>query len=186
MTTELQDRKLAKVFNYLDADGNGVLELEDILAYASRLMSAFSEDPTAPKGQAVLDSFHSFWQELLSSIDMDGDRRISPEEWQLGFASAYIDDPAGYERAFRPAAEAVLNLADTDNNGTLERDEFARVQTAMRVAGDDVDAAFDHLDADNSNSLSVDELLTAVQEYFTSADPDAPGNWFYGSLTLSA
>ncbi len=182
MISNLQERKLDRMFGLLDRDTNNVLEYEDLLGYASRLMSAFSTVPTDPKGQAVLDGFHVFWQLLLSSIDLDGDRKITIDEWRAGMTAAFIADGGGFERGLRPAAQAVMALADTDGDGTVSRTEFQASAEAMGVAAGDREVAFDHLDTDGSGTLSVDELVGAVKEYVISADPDVRGNWLLGPV----
>src|SRR4051794_12968434 len=42
------------------------------------------------------------------------------------------------------------------------------------------DEAFRHLDQDGDGYLSADEFITAIVEYWSSDDPDAPGNWAMG------
>ncbi|GAA2102748.1 hypothetical protein GCM10009759_37540 [Kitasatospora saccharophila] len=51
-----------------------------------------------------------------------------------------------------------------------------------RTAPEDRAAAFRHLDTDASGKLSVDELLSALQECCVIPDPAAPGNRLYGPL----
>ncbi len=182
MITDLQERKLDKMFRYLDADSNGALEFQDLLGYASRLTSAFEVSPAAPKGQAIVDGFHVFWEALLSAIDLDGDRRITLEEWRAGMTGAFIEDGEGFSRSLRPAAQAVMNLADTDGDGTVSRSEFSTSAEALGMGADDRDVAFDRLDVDGNGTLSVDELVGAVAEYFTSADPQVRGNWLLGAV----
>ncbi|MFI9000530.1 hypothetical protein [Streptomyces sp. NPDC053541] len=41
--------------------------------------------------------------------------------------------------------------------------------------------AFRHLDRDGDGTLTRAEVRTAVIEYFTSPDPNAPGNWYFGT-----
>ncbi|MFD0329883.1 hypothetical protein ACFQZC_21005 [Streptacidiphilus monticola] len=42
------------------------------------------------------------------------------------------------------------------------------------------DEAFAHLDTDGDGRLSAEEFVTAIIEFWTSRDPDAPGNWWTG------
>ncbi|MFD4156945.1 hypothetical protein ACFWR4_29895 [Streptomyces hydrogenans] len=39
---------------------------------------------------------------------------------------------------------------------------------------------FDHLDTDGDGSLSAEEFVRALTEFWSSTDPDAPGNWWMG------
>ena len=41
--------------------------------------------------------------------------------------------------------------------------------------------AFRYLDRDGDGYLDVAEIVKAVEEFYLSDDPDAPGNWLLGS-----
>ncbi|GIG56207.1 calcium-binding protein [Longispora fulva] len=180
MTTDFQNTKLDKAFGHLDVDGNGVVEHADVLALGSRLFAGFGEAPTSAKGQDVLNGLETFWQSLLSATDLDGDRQISPHEWRTGMADAFIHDRAGFDAGLRPAAEAVMRLADTDGDGTLGLDEFHTLQRAFGTPSEQVAESFARMDTDGDGALSVDELVAATRQYYTGADENAHGNWFFG------
>jgi hypothetical protein len=183
MISDLQTRKLDRAIGHLDIDGDGTIEWEDWIELATRITAAFGQSPATPKGAQVVSAFEQLWQSLLSNLDIDGDRRIRPAEWRAGMTSAFITDRDGYVANFRPAAQAVFGLADTDADGQLSKDEFARFQRAFHTQEQDIEAAFNHLDANGSGSLSVNELVTAAEQYYRGADPDAHGNWLYGPIT---
>jgi Ca2+-binding EF-hand superfamily protein len=182
MITELHERKYDKLFRFLDVNLNGMLEFEDMLAYAARITSAFDVAPTAPKAQALVDALQLFWDTLLSSLDLDGDRRISPEEWRAGMTVAFLDDMDGFVRAIRPTVLAAAAMVDTDGDGVVSRTEFVRAGIALGVTQEDKEAAFDHLDIDGNGSLSIDEIVEAIRDFVMSEDPDVRGNWAYGPI----
>ncbi|WP_412538142.1 EF-hand domain-containing protein [Longispora sp. K20-0274] len=182
MTTAFQETKLDKAFGHLDVDGNGVVEHSDILALGSRLFAGFDEAPTSAKGQQVLNGLETFWQSLLSATDLDGDRQISPAEWRTGMATAFIHDHAGFDAGLRPAAEAVMRLADTDGDGAVSLAEFQTLQRAFGTPPEQAVESFARMDTDGDGALTVDELVAATRQYYTSADEDLPGNWFFGQL----
>ncbi len=43
--------------------------------------------------------------------------------------------------------------------------------------------AFSHLDGDGDGLLSAEEFTRAVIEFWSSTDPNAPGNWLMGRPT---
>ena len=40
--------------------------------------------------------------------------------------------------------------------------------------------AFGHLDADGDGHLTAEEFVQACVDFWSSTDPDAPGNWWTG------
>lgn len=179
--TALLARKIDRAFGYLDADGDGRIETEDVVALGDRLLSAFGVTQASPKGQAVLSSFGLFWTTLLGEMDTDSDGMIAPAEYRAGMTAAFVDGPH-FERAFRPAAEAVAQLCDTDGDGRVGRDEFRRMHEAFGAAPEDTDAAFRKLDTSGDGTLTVDELVAAARDFYLSDDPDAVGNWLFGDV----
>ncbi|GIG70061.1 EF-hand domain-containing protein [Phytomonospora endophytica] len=182
MINDLQTRKLDRAFGHLDVDKNGSIEYQDLIDLASRLLSAFEVTPASDKGQAVLDSFEGFWDAMVAAADMDGDRRLSPQEWRAGMSGAFIERDGGFDRSMRPAVKAVADLLDTDGNGTLSIEEFRAMQRAFGTAAEDVEPAFARIDTDGSGELTVGELVEAARQFYIGADESAPGNSFFGPI----
>lgn len=178
---DVQTRKIDRSFAQMDVDGNGFVEHADVQALGSRLIVGFGEGPGSVKGRDVLDTFNGIWDALVDSMDADRDGRLSPEEYREGMDGSFISGPR-YDPVFQPAAEAVMRLCDTDGDGVLSRDEFARFHAAFGTGAADSQAAFDALDRDGSGGLDIGELLVAIRQFYTSADPAAPGNLLHGPL----
>jgi Ca2+-binding EF-hand superfamily protein len=180
--TDLQRRKLERRFEILDRDGDGKLEQEDYEGVTSRIASAFGHDPDSPRAAALRDSYLALWAALLKKMDTDGDGMVSREEFVTSVAHSIVAREDGFARHIGPIAHAVLDLADTNGNGELDADEFSRMWVAIGVPASDTAQAFQQLDRDQSGRLSLDEITTAIHEFYTSADPDAPGNALFGLL----
>jgi Ca2+-binding EF-hand superfamily protein len=181
MLSDLQKRKIDRAFTQMDADGSGSLDRGDVQALAARLIVGFGETPSTAKGRAVLDTFDGIWHALVDAMDVNQDGRLSPGEFRDGMAGSFIDGPQ-YDAVFRPAAQAVVSLCDTDGDGVLCRDEFAMFQAAFGTSAEDVDIAFAALDADHNGHLDADELLVAMREFYTAEDPVLTGNLLYGQV----
>jgi Ca2+-binding EF-hand superfamily protein len=179
--TPVLRRKLDRAFGHVDTDGNGYVEYDDIVALAARLMDGFDEPADGPKGRALTDAFHTFWEALISAIDLDGDRRIDPHEWSVGMTGAFVEQDGGFDAALRPAAQAVVALADTDDDGTISPAEFRTFQQAFGTSERDADTGFARLDADGDGSLTTDEIVEASRQYYTGSE-EAPGDWLFGPL----
>ncbi|MFD4370622.1 EF-hand domain-containing protein [Streptomyces sp. NPDC058486] len=179
-----REDRIQKSFRHLDVDGNGYIEYDDVIALASRIMSAFGETPAEPKGRALLDGFETWWQALLASLDLDGDRRISPQEYLQGIPEAFADRHR-FDKAFRPVASAVFRMVDTDDDGGITPDEWGRLQRAFRSSEQDAELSFRHLDTDRNGYLDVDELVEVARQYYTGTDDSAAANWLWGRVQPS-
>jgi Ca2+-binding EF-hand superfamily protein len=179
MTNSLQDRKLARAFEFLDTDEDGLVTRDDLLALGTRLLGRFGEPPTSPKARHLAEAFERFWQTLVSHLDADHDGRITPEEYRAGIDAAYIDGPH-FEQMFRPGIEAVAHLCDTDGDGRIGPAEFRLVHEAFGVEAPETEAAFRQLDTDGDGSLTVTEFVHAASDFYVGNNPAAPGNSFFG------
>ncbi|GAA3369922.1 calcium binding protein CalD [Streptomyces sannanensis] len=180
--TPLLHRKIDLCFRHFDTDDSGSIDREDLLTLGAQLLSRFGEPATSPKGTALMDGMSRFWEALVRVADQDGDGRLSPEEYRACMTGAFVDSPEGFDTSFRPLADAVCALLDTDGDGEVDEKEFAAWQEVFRTAPEDRAAAFQKLDIDSNGKLSVDELLAAIRQYYVSPDADAAGNWLYGSV----
>ncbi|MGX7829715.1 EF-hand domain-containing protein [Actinokineospora sp. 24-640] len=174
------DDRLHKSFGFFDADGSGYVDYDDTVAMAARVTSAFDVAPDSAKGRALASGFEVFWHSLLTGLDLDGDRRISPDEYRAGMMSAFGAAEGDFERGLRPVVVAIIDVADTDDSGVLERAEFQRLQQAIGNPQAHAAEAFTKLDRDGSGTLSRDELVQAARDFHTGTDPDAAGNWLFG------
>ena len=169
--------KLDRSFLHLDVDRNGQIEREDLLGLGARLLLTFAEPTSTPKGQALLAAFDRFWDTLADHCDSDRDGHISPAEYRTGMLAAFVAGDR-YEAIFQPAAGALAIVADTDGDGRIDRAEFLAMEAALGVAEADADHAFTRLST--HGHLDVRKYFDAVRDYYTSPDPQAPGNWLYG------
>jgi len=179
MTNALQDRKLARAFGFLDSDGDGLVEKDDLIALGTRLLARFEESPTSPKAQNLATTFDRFWSTLVGELDTDHDGRISPDEYRSCIDAAYIDGPH-FEQMFRPGIEAVALLCDTDGDGRIGLAEFRRVHEAFGIEPAETEAAFRQLDTDLDGTLTVTEFIHAASEFYVGNNPGAAGNSFFG------
>ncbi|MEV4890589.1 EF-hand domain-containing protein [Nonomuraea sp. NPDC055795] len=179
---DLLNRKFDVCFGHGDVNGDGVLERADCVALGARLAAYLDEPFDSPKALALFESFGTFWTRLIAEFDEDGAGALSPQEFRKGMRGAWVEDPGGFEAAFRPAATALWRLCDKDDDGFVRAEEFARFHKAFGTSAGNSRISFERLDRDSDGNLSVDELIEAWREYYTSADPAAPGNWLYGDI----
>ncbi|MBN6040298.1 EF-hand domain-containing protein [Amycolatopsis sp. 195334CR] len=179
--TDLVTAKISHGFDHLDVDGDGLLTEHDHVLYGRRAAASLGHEPGSPAEQKIIDAYLTIWRDLHLPHIPDGGTSIAKEQFVTS-TRGLADDPAAASATVGALAQAFLAIADTDADGGVGPAEFAAFQRGHfpHLTDADLAEAFTHLDTDGDGHLSGEEFTRAVVEYWTSADPDAPGNWWMG------
>jgi Ca2+-binding EF-hand superfamily protein len=143
---EMWRDKLKKAFDYFDRDKDGVLndfEVKNIFSnvgLTQMLQNGFYQ-PT-PQDRPTLDT-----------LDADGDRKVSPDEFVTYYKSSAGQilrpvPPQAENPANAAATEALYKLMDADGDGKLTRDEVKAIEAFVATR-----------DSDEDECLSLAELV---------------------------
>jgi Ca2+-binding EF-hand superfamily protein len=175
--------KVDLTFGRLDADGDGQLVKNDLEILADMLAGAFGVATEDGKVARLRTAMATIWDTDLIPMDTDSTGSVDRGEFRTGWLKALASDRAGVLGRFTTMAEAWLDLCDTDNSGTTTLDEYTKMATStLGVPEADCTIAFQKLDRDSNGVLHRDEIRSAAEEYYTSDDPDALGNWLFGPI----
>ncbi|MFI8105950.1 EF-hand domain-containing protein [Streptomyces sp. NPDC086023] len=166
------ERKIAARFATFDQDGNGYIDREDFSTAAKAVLAEFGTAARSDRGQAVFIGAEAFWQGMAGIADVDGDQRVTREEFVTGAAKRLRDSPQRFAEIARPFLHAVLAVADPEGGGVTP-EAVARV---LRVLGTEAGAAAlvaAALDTDGDGRIGEDEILTAFAGYCGVELPDA-------------
>lgn len=178
MDDDLLRRKYAHRFRLLDAEGNGHLESGDFTAHVGRLLQACGQAPDSPKARAAYEASEIYWSGVAQLSGVGTDERVTAPQFVDALLAAR--ENGMIHGMLRPTVAAHVALADTDDDGAVDIDEFTALQGALGVPAEEAREAFRVLDRDGDGTLSVDEWLAAAMDYYTSTDPTAPGNAVIG------
>ncbi len=179
---DVLDQKFRKLFSFVDADGSGSVERSDFVAVAARLNAAFNVSPSSDRGEAVAAAFERAWDGFAAAIGAGSGGGVDADTYAAGLSELFTSDPSAFDRLIAPMNDAVFELCDGDGDGVIDFPEFQAVQSALGASAEESAETFAALDLDQSRGITRDEVQAAVRSYFTSDDPAAPGNQFFGRL----
>ncbi|NUT95955.1 MAG: EF-hand domain-containing protein [Saccharothrix sp.] len=179
--SELLLDKIGRGFDQLDADGDGELGEQDHVLMGRRVAEALGYQPGSPEEQRMVDMYVRVWRDVHLPHLPAGITTIGRDDF-ISSTRDLAEDPAAADATLGALAREFLKIADVDADGRVTPAEFQAFQHGHfpALAEGDADTAFAHLDTDGDGYLSPDEFVRAVIEYWTSTDPDAPGNWWIG------
>ncbi|KAA2258825.1 hypothetical protein F0L68_23690 [Solihabitans fulvus] len=170
MSTVTSD-KLDKRFNTLDHDNNGWIERGDVFVTARGVLAQFGVSPDSPKAATLINNLLNVWDSLAGLLNPDVYRPISVEEFRVVVTAHTLGHSDGYTQLFQPVVLALVDIADTNGDGVIEKTEGIRLLIALGTAEADAEKAFQAIDVDQDGQLSVHELVAAFRAYFLSEDP---------------
>ncbi|WP_197370395.1 EF-hand domain-containing protein, partial [Streptomyces clavuligerus] len=165
------ERTIASRFAAFDQDGNGYIDREDFSGAAAALLAEFSVTARCERGQALYSGAEAFWQGMAGIADVDGDQRVSRQEFVTGAVKRLRDNPGRFAGIARPFLHAVMAVADPDGTG-LTPASAARALTVLGVAQDRAAEAARALDRDGDGRIGEEDVLAALASYYVT--PERP------------
>ncbi|QWF77744.1 EF-hand domain-containing protein [Amycolatopsis sp. CA-230715] len=185
--SDLLTAKIGHGFDYLDADGDGLLTEHDHVVCGQQVAASMGHAPGSDAERRIIDAYLAIWRDLHLPHLPEGTTSITKEQF-VASTRSLASDAAAAAATVGALAEAFLAIADTDEDGTVSPAEFLAFQRGHfpGLTQAEADEAFAHLDTDGDGALSTAEFVSAIVEFWSSSDPDAPGNWWMGRPAYSA
>jgi Ca2+-binding EF-hand superfamily protein len=179
--TAFQQRKLERMFELLDLNGDGLVDRADFV----QRVEAFARLRGWGQGSPELERNLAFaleeWENLRETADTDEDGGVTREEF-LRYGDVFLDDRDAVRAYARGDVQLLFDAMDTDGDGRIARDEYRAYLEVHGVDAAGADLFFDHADLDENGRISRREMAHAVEEFLLSQDPDAAGNFLFGPL----
>ncbi|WP_306321237.1 MULTISPECIES: EF-hand domain-containing protein [unclassified Streptomyces] len=162
----MDERRIAARFAGFDQDGNGYIDREDFYVAAKALLTEFGVTARSGRGQALFAGAEAFWQGMAGIADVDGDQRVTREEFVTGAVKRLRDNPDRFAEIARPFLRGAMAVADAEGVG-VSPDTAQRVLRVVGVEAEVARAAVAALDADDAGRISEDVAVRAFARYFT-------------------
>ncbi|UFQ99887.1 EF-hand domain-containing protein [Streptomyces sp. Go40/10] len=171
--------KLDKLFAATDTDGDGYVEWKDYERLVDRYLSTYKIDKYDRRAQALLIAHQMQWAELRRHAN--GAERLSKEQYHLAARAASVD--TSRFNMVEGVPHAVFDIMDIDGDNTIAKAEFKQYLDVWGITDPGAMDTFAQLDTDGDGSISRQEFIRAVREFFYSPDLEAPGSLFFGHLS---
>lgn len=181
MFSELQKQKVMHLFNVLDVNRNGRLQLDDFVLVAEEIIRQLNLDPNSRAAKLILIKANRLFVQFL--IDTDNpDMSIDLWDW-MKFFERELNKPqkSGLLHHFIHRTNYhVFSLFDLNNDRFISPKEYQNMWSVYRINGMDSRESFDGLDQNGDSLISVDELISGLEEFFYSQRLSDPGNKIFG------
>lgn len=179
--TPFQKQKIRRLFSVLDVNRDGRVDRSDFVHRVEALarLRGWTED--APEYERNLHFVLQEWEGVRESSDLDESGAVTPEEF-LRYAEIYLDDPDAVRAYAQGDVQLLFDAMDADGDDSITIDEYRAYLEACGVDASAADVFFEHADRDRDGAITRREMANAVEEFLTSEDPEAAGNFMFGPL----
>jgi len=181
MLSQLLSNKLEKFFYILDFDRNGVIEKADFVAIAENLCILWGVKENDPKHDEIVRKFTEGWVAFDLFVNGEEKGKANWEHWIHFAEERIVGDESSFGLYVENYVGGLFDNFDADKDGYIDLDEYIDLFVAYRIEVRFAAKSFMKIDRNKDGLISRGELITAVKEFFRSDDPDAPGNWLFGS-----
>ncbi|MEY2440612.1 MAG: hypothetical protein QOJ46_38 [bacterium] len=175
VASDFQRRKVAGVFEAMDADGNGFLEEDDFEALTERWVSIRDWQPGTPDYERMRAIMMGWWEALRVMSDANEDGKVSLDELMN-----VVDQLPAMDAEVMGTADAMFEAIDENGDGRISVEEHKQVVKAWKGSDDGVEEVFPRLDLNGDGYLSHEEFRGLWSDFWRGDDPSQPGQWVFG------
>lgn len=179
MLTDLQKRKLTKLFSMYDSDYTGRLVKADFELMFKKLSDLRNWSLRSPRCLVLQDKLMRKWQGLEQKADTARNNQVSRAEW-LAYYDELLADPKTCSAEIASLMDLIFDVFDQDEDGKVNQEEWGQLLAAFNQSPVYAPLVFPSLDADQDGWLTKAELLQLFQDFCYSDDPNNPANGMFG------
>jgi DHA1 family tetracycline resistance protein-like MFS transporter len=167
---QCHQQKLIYLFELLDYDKNGLIELEDFQKAAHRLAMIRGIQTGVDEYKILRSSWVEFGQHLQHAVGQGGTKKINRKEWLFYLNRITCSDFSDY----------FVKIIDSDHTGLITIRELQDFYQAYNIDISNIEEVFAMIDLDQNGYISEDEFGRCFAQFLYSKDIQARGNWIFG------
>ncbi|XP_051159429.1 calexcitin-2 [Leptopilina boulardi] len=180
--SEFRKKKLLFVFNtFFDVNESGTIDKKDLDLAVQSICSSRGWATDNAKLEQTKGTLLKIWEGLKQGADSDQDGQISRDEWYMMWEE-YAKDPDNSPEWQKIYMNFVFDLEDTSGDGSIDESEFCVVCRNHGVTDSEAREAFKKLQV--GSEVNREKFLILWKDYFTSDDPNTPGNFIFGKTSF--
>ena len=181
MLKGIKRKKIEKLFEVYDANGNGHLDMNDAVVLTDR----FSVEFGWPKGGLAESKFKAaffkIWTRMFREADVNHDRMVSKQEF-LNYFERATEDDAHFYIHIKPILDELFPVLDSDNDGLLTKTDYKAFYRACNNTDDDAEFAFSSMDINKDGVISHFEFYNMMYHFYMSGNPKHNSRNFFGRI----
>lgn len=179
MSEQVRLDNIFRVFTAFDTDDDSRISWRDFDVKARGIGAEFRLDLDSPEVTALTQAYRDIWN-YIRGADDDADDEVTEEEFREAHEAGRLTTGDLLHKWEAVAAQA-FTIADRDEDGRLDRNEFTRLYRGAGITDPQVAAiAFANLDLDDDGLLDLPEFITQTRGLFTATDETAKGTHLLG------
>lgn len=181
MLSELQQKKIEHLFNVLDANKNGELQLDDFVNVAEEIIQQLGLEKSSRPAKLILIKANRLFVQFLIDTNQP-DMHIGIWDWMKFFEKEFKrPGKAGLLHHFvHRTTYHLFSLFDLNRDKHISLEEYANMWSVYKIPQDQCEASFKQLDTNKDELISADEMVAGLDNFFNSTKLDAPGNLVFG------
>jgi Ca2+-binding EF-hand superfamily protein len=172
-------RKRVLGFYFFDLSKDGLVRAEDLQKFGETIATKMNLESGSDNYKKIMDGYNRYWQAFAPASDSNGDGSVTCAEF-VESLSKVLSLPNG-KQIFEQLNHNVFDAMDLNGSGAIGKDEYSIFVSAGGISTEAAHQAFNKLDVDGSGVITRAEYSECIWEYWTSEDPNARGNWFFGN-----
>ncbi|PSN58413.1 hypothetical protein C0J52_02790 [Blattella germanica] len=136
-----------------------------------------------PKYNDTKDILFKVWEGLQKRADLNQDGQVSHEEW-INMWDEYAKNPEKALDWQNRYMNFMFELEDSSGDGTIDEDEFKALCISYGLKADDSVEAFSKFTSNKTVEITREVFADLWKQFFSSEDPNAPGNYIFGKVPV--